>query len=275
MKNQKKENFILATGFASILFVIVFTLLRNDWSDKSKEDNAGQNLDEQKTSSTVKYSNISANELNKKIMLPGKNEKMTLLDIRPFDAYIQDHIVDAVNISVSEFPIESKIDQHNLVVVIGQNNADKDIATAMDKLKQEGFKNTLALAGGMDTWKQMIGSTVTYGNPKSFVDQSKVSYLEPEKLNEAMTQKVPVYIVDVRSNDAFAKGHITGAINIPMDELEKRRSEIKEKKVVVVGDNELQEFQASVQMYDMLLISPFVMKTAMPGWQEKKFPLAK
>jgi rhodanese-related sulfurtransferase len=129
------------------------------------------------------------------------------------------------------------------------------------------------LAGGMEVWKQNGGPTVTYGDPTSIIDQSKVSYVEPENLNDALKQNVPMFIVDVRSSDDYAKGHISGAKNIPDDDLEKRRSEITEKKVVVVGMNELQEFQAAVKMYDMLLVSPFVLKGAMPQWEQKGFPV--
>ena len=107
------------------------------------------------------------------------------------------------------------------------------------------------------------------------MDQSKVSYVDPEKLKEALDQNVPMFIVDVRTSNEYSKGHISGAKNVPFEELEKRRSEISEKKVVVVGINELQEFQASVQMYDMLLVSPFVMRGAMPKWEENKYPLVK
>lgn len=86
-------------------------------------------------------------------------------------------------------------------------------------------------------------------------------------------QNVPLFLVDVRSNSEFSKGHIQGAINVPFDELEKKRNLIKENKVVVIGSNELQEFQASVQMFDMLKVQPFVVKTAMDGWQQKNFPI--
>jgi rhodanese-related sulfurtransferase len=125
----------------------------------------------------------------------------------------------------------------------------------------------------MEAWKQMIGSTVTYGDPNSFVDQSKVSYLDPEQLNDAQTKKVPVYIVDVRTTEEYAKGHIAGAINLPFEQLEPRRADVTERIIIVVGANELQEFQASVQLYDMLLISPFVMRGAMPAWASKGFPI--
>jgi len=276
MRNEKNEKNVLIAGFVLITVVVVFTFYRNSSlfdSDKTASQQEGV-LDDKKAT-TLPHTTISANDLNKKIIISGNNEKIALLDVRPFDSYITEHIVDAINIAIDEFPVGSKIDSDALIIVIGENNEDADIASAVEKLKQEKYKNILVLAGGMEMWKQFIDATVTYGNPKSFIDQAKVSYLDPQALNDALRETVPVFIVDVRTKDEFANGHIEGAKNIPFEELEKRRAEISEKRVVVVGANELQEFQAAVQMNDMLLISPFVMRTAMPGWQEKNFPLVK
>jgi rhodanese-related sulfurtransferase len=269
----KNENVVVAIGFGLIFLVIIFTLLRSYLFT-----NSSQGDDEQKTSKVIKtiplpYKTISSKDLNNKILGLGKKEPMTMLDIRQFSSYIQEHIVDSINITPDEFPVSSKIDAHSQVIIIAENSKDKDITTVVEKLKDEKIENVLVLAGGMESWKQIIGATVSYGDPKSFVDQSKVAYLDPQQLKDALDQQVPVYIIDVRSKEAFAKGHVAGAKNIPFDELEKRRNEIKEKRIVVLGENELQEFQASVQIYDMLLASPFIMRTAMPGWQSKQFPL--
>ncbi|HAR99714.1 MAG: Rhodanese-related sulfurtransferase [Candidatus Moranbacteria bacterium GW2011_GWC2_37_73] len=275
IEKDKKEKMIIGLGFGLILFVIVFTLLRNsDFTKKDNSDSKQSNLNSQ-LSTSLPYETIGAKDLNKKILGIGTKEEFTLLDIRPFNEYIQEHIVDAINIPLDEFPVKEKINTKNLIVVIGSDSADKNISTALEKLKEEDCKNIIVLAGGMSSWTQIIGATVTYGDPKSFVDQAKVLYLDPAELNDAITQKVPIYIIDVRSKEQFAEGHIAEAKNIPFEELEKRRNEITEKKVIVVGLNELQEFQASVQMYDMLLVSPYVMRTAMTGWKDKGFPLVK
>lgn len=273
MHKEKKEDFIIITGFGLIILIIIFTLVRGTLFSASKNQELNSNSSENQFESSLPYKTISAKDLNKKIMGVSKKDGITLLDVRPFEDYIREHIVDALNIPIDEFPVDSKIDKHNQVILIAADSQDKNIAIALEKLEKEDFKNILVLAGGMNSWNQLIGATVTYGDPNSFVDQSKVSYLDPEQLNDALTQQVAVYIVDVRSSENFAKGHIPGAKNIPFDELEKRRSEITEKKIVVVGDNELQEFQAGVQMYDMLLASPYIMRKAMPGWQDKNFTL--
>lgn len=275
VKNEKKEYAAFAVGFFLIIFVIVFTLFRNN--PFSKEAPVIQKINQQKTENAAApyQQTISAKDLQKKILTKEEKSGIVLLDIRPFEEYAKEHIIDAVNIPLDEFPVASKIDAHSLVVVVGSNSTDGDIQKAVEKLKQENFKNIKVLANGMDAWISFVGVTVTYGDPTSFVDQSKVSYIDQEKLKEDIDKNIHVSILDVRSSEEYAQGHIPGAKNIPFEELEKRRGEISEKKIVVVGINELQEFQASVQLADMILASPSVLQDAMPKWEEKGFPIVK
>lgn len=273
MEKEKKEKIALILGFFLILVVILITLFRSKLFT-SPDNSSRFNLDEQ-ISSELGYNTINAKDLSKKILLAKKDSPLTLLDVRPFDSYIKEHLLDAINLTPDDFPLNSKISPHNQVVVIGADENDEDIKKTVDELKKEGFQNFLVLIGGMNSWQQMGGVTVTYGDPNLFTDQSKVSYVKPEELNDALKQKEPMFIVDIGTPESYAKGHISGAINIPFDDLEKRRGEITEKRVIVVGPNELQEFQSSVQMYDMLLVSPFVLKGAMPQWIEKGYPIVK
>jgi len=273
-KNEKNEQMAMIIGFFLILLVIVITLFRSNLFSSS---NKTVNQDEQniQAEASLGYDTITSEDLQKKLSLASKDSVISLIDIRPFESYAKEHILDSINITTTDFPISGKVDMHNLAVVIGENANDGNISTTINELKKENFDSFLVLAGGMEAWNQNGGVTVTYGDPTSFLDQSKVSYVEPEELNDALKQNAPMFIVDISSNDDYTKGHISGAKNIPIDDLEKRRSEITEKKVVVVGASELQEFQAAVKMNDMLLVSPFVLKGAMPQWEQKGFPVVK
>jgi rhodanese-related sulfurtransferase len=273
-EKEKKEQIAIIIGFFLILLVILITLFRSKLFSESSDSLNPDDQSNQQVSS-LGYTTISAKDLQKKILLSDKNSGLTLLDVRPFESYSKEHIIDSVNLTPNDFPLNSKIDANTFVVVIGENSNDDNIKKTTDELKKENLNNFSVLAGGMETWKQFGQPTVTYGDPTSFTDQAKVSYVEPQKLSDAIKQKVPMFIVDVRTGDEYAKGHLPGAINIPDDDLEKRRSEISQKKVVVIGMNELQEFQAAVKMYDMLLVSPFVLKGAMPQWEQKGYQIAK
>lgn len=273
MRNEKNEKRAILIGFVLIVFVILFTLLRGKiFTNKDKSNGEeGDGISTQIAS--LPYATISANDLNKKILTVKDKAELTLLDVRSFEDYDREHIVDSVNITPEEFSDSFRVDTHSTIIIIAENSKDTDINEIIEKLKEKKIENFKVLAGGMESWKQLVGSVVTYGNPESFVDQSKISYLDPQSLNDALKKQVPVFIVDVRTADEFTRGHIAGAINIPFDDLEKRRSEITERKIIVVGINELQEFQASVQLYDMLLVSPYVMRGAMPAWESNNFPI--
>ena len=271
--SNKKEQIAIAVGFLLILIVILITLFRSSlFSDKDIVQDEGQVV---KEDTGLEYKTINAKDLHKKILLAKEDEQPVLLDIRPFQTYADEHITDAINITPEEFPLGQKIDMHKLIIIIGENPEDENIKKAIYQLKDEGSKNFVVLAGGMEAWKQLVGLTVNYGNPDSFEDQMKVSYVEGKDLNDAIKQNVPTYILDVRTPEEYAKGHLPGAINIPADELEKRRKEIKEKRIIVVGINELQEFQSSVQLYDMIMVSPFVLKGAMSEWEKNGYPMQK
>ena len=222
----------------------------------------------------MEYKTITAKDLHKKILLAKENDLPVLLDVRSFESYATEHIADAVSITPEEFPLKDKIDPNKQVVVIVENAEDENIKKTIDQLEKENFENFVVLAGGMDAWRQTIGVSVTYGNPNSMEDQLKVFMLKI-KTNNALKEGVPTFIIDVRAKEEYSKNHIPGAINIPFEEVEKRRKEVTEKRVVVVGINELQEFQAAVRMYDMLLVSPFVLKGGMTKWEESGFQLTK
>ncbi|HPN54466.1 MAG TPA: rhodanese-like domain-containing protein [Candidatus Moranbacteria bacterium] len=266
---DKKDQIAIMIGFVLIMVVIVITLFRSNLF-KEQDD-----VSLVKEENGLEYKTINAKDLYKKILLAKENELPVLLDIRPFETYATEHIADAVNITPEEFPLKNKIDINKQVVVVAESAEDENIKKAVDQLKKENFENFLVLADGMNGWKQTVGVSVTYGNPNSFEDQLKVSYVESKDLSNAIKEGVPTFIIDVRTQEEYSKNHIPGAINIPFLEVEKRRKEITEKRVVVVGISELQEFQASVQMYDMLLVSPFVLKGAMPKWEENGYQLTK
>ncbi|MFB6219857.1 MAG: rhodanese-like domain-containing protein [Halolamina sp.] len=53
-----------------------------------------------------------------------------------------------------------------------------------------------------------------------------VDEVTPEELKRKLDADEPVQVIDIRPPGAFAKGHIPGAINVPMTELPTRVEEI-------------------------------------------------
>jgi rhodanese-related sulfurtransferase len=61
-------------------------------------------------------------------------------------------------------------------------------------------------------------------------------FTEPNALNDTKDES-PRTVVDVRSPEEYAAGHVPAAVNIPVDELEARQSEIPKDRPVVTYCN--------------------------------------
>lgn len=62
-------------------------------------------------------------------------------------------------------------------------------------------------------------------------------FIEPGELAAEREADANLTLVDVRSPDEYTAGHVPGAINIPVDELEARQSEVPRDRPVVTYCN--------------------------------------
>jgi rhodanese-related sulfurtransferase len=59
-----------------------------------------------------------------------------------------------------------------------------------------------------------------------FWKRQKTIVIKPDEVAVKITEGQPPVIVDVRSEKEFQAGHLPGAINIPLGELEQRQVEL-------------------------------------------------
>jgi rhodanese-related sulfurtransferase len=59
-----------------------------------------------------------------------------------------------------------------------------------------------------------------------FWKREKTALIKPDELSAEIAQGRAPLIVDVRSEKDFQAGHLPGAINIPLEELEQRKDEL-------------------------------------------------
>src|SRR5665811_1008010 len=138
------------------------------------------------------------------------------------------------------------------------------------------LSNQQILLGGFVDWKAIGGTTVAWGDMSSFADQVKVSFVTISDLENLIESKKPLLLIDARRNTQYNEGHIYGAINLPVSEIEKRRGEIKNtKEIVIYADNELEAFQEATKLFDMKLISASVLRGGLDEWKNKGYALVK
>lgn len=268
-KNQEKKALII--GFTLILLVVLFAFIKPYFN---KNRSAGNGMATQ--NKIQDYPQISFSDLQSKIR---SGENMQIIDIRTSDFYGAEHIVDSVNIPFDELENNNmEVDPNKLIVVLSEGS-DGDMANeyqAIQIIKDKGFKNAEALAGGMISWKNNYGQTISWGDPNSFTDQSKVIYISPEDLKKYISGGKSIFVLDVRPPSSFSAGHISSAVNIPLGDLEKRRNEISlSKDIVVYGDTNLQSFQAAVKLNDLSFLSAAALQGGFTSWVDKKMGIVK
>jgi rhodanese-related sulfurtransferase len=265
------ESQALLTGLGLIVLVVLVTVYKAGvFSFKSEKAQGDDDITAEKT---LGYETILTKDLS---ALLAKKAPVKLIDIRSFDDYIAEHILDSKNLTPDELQATTELSNDEPIVLIAATGDDPNISRAVDILKKKDIKNFKVLAGGMLMWVSQTGNTITYGDPNSFQDQAKVEYLTPEQLRDKINNKENLFIIDIRSEKDFATEHLPGAINIPFEKIEQQRDRlISTRKPTVIGANEIQEFQASVQIYDMLLTRPYVVRGGFPKWKESNLQLTK
>lgn len=268
-KKESREKLAVGAGFALIVLVGAVTILRSvDFG--SSEENASP-VSSKETGE--KYGTISAPDLQKKIT--SSPATIALLDIRSGDSYIEEHAIDSLSIPIGDLESDSSLDARKQIFLIGENSEDKDVDKAFAILAKKGLRNVTVLAGGLESWKNLGGQTVTSGDPTSFVNQAKVRSVTAEEL-QASLDGGKIFLIDARSQKDFSEGHIKNAINIPFEELEKRRSEIPLSKTIAVYDaNEVLGFQSTARIYDLVSIPAYNLKGGLDGWKEKGLEMVK
>ena len=173
-------------------------------------------------------------------------EKAALwIDVRDVFSFEKSHVEGAVNIPLEMLASTlDKLQKDQLTFVYDQTG--KKGHQALRTLVGAGFTNVLNVSGGFISLSNYARAvkplnfvlnlpepeTKTLGDTNS-AEKAKDSK-EEAKAVEAEVQTGPL-IIDVRSEDEYAYGAYPGAINIPLDELEYRASELtdKDRKIVL------------------------------------------
>ena len=153
-----------------------------------------------------------------------------LLDVRTPEEYSEGHIEGANLIPIDE--LESRL---------GEISRDKQIIvyckggsrsrTAVITLMENGFGMVYDMGGIVD-WQQK-GYPVIVEN----VTESEFKEITVDEAYQIFISDKDYLFVDVRSEDEYKSGHIEGAINIPVSEIDSRLSEIPKDKIIIVYCN--------------------------------------
>lgn len=263
---KNKNNLVVVAGIILILAVLLFTLFRNGINSGSKPaPDANQ--------PAVNNSNlISPSDLEKKIQ---NNENISIIDIRDANDFLYEHIQGSTNIPFAQLAGSDLQDSGKTFVIVDYADSAQS-SQALQILKSKNINSVLVLSGGITNWKQNQGDIISYGDPNSFTDQAKVTYITSADLKNLIGGSYSPFIIDVRNSQSFLEGRIPKANNIFLDSLEKMKSKIPiGSPVVVYGESDLDSFQAGVRLYDLNFYSVKVLEGGFSDWQQKGFQIEK
>lgn len=272
--SSQKDTKALIIGFICIGVVLVFFTIQHV---RKPEQNSQQDM----TSSA----NPSPNEAvqDKRILSAGslrdqeraKNQKWAYLDIRPADMFVKEHIPQSKNIPLNELPNVTLPATQVPIVIIASDGDENGLAVnAADIVEQKTSAQVVILQGGFDGWKKNGEPTITIGDPASFADQAKISSISSEDLKKFPEKNLPFLVLDMRPKEVFAQGHVPGALNLPLNQLENYYSSLpSDKKLIVYGNSALEDFQAGVRLFDLHFFTTQVLKGGFEDWKNKGFPV--
>lgn len=243
--NDNRDRKALLAGSVLILLVGVYFISKSIFFSKK---------DSTQTSVPTIVDKKSGLPLIEPIVLLKKiqnGEKIALIDVRSEEEFQTEHLPHALHFPIGSlanfFPAKDEI----VVIVFSESNPET-FEAAKNIMSQKSFAYFF-LKGGFEGWKTANTPTISVGDPNSFIDQSKVTYIKIEDYKKLTEQNSGnFFILDVQTQDNFKKKHIKGAANISLSELEKRASEIPSgKQIIVYGEDDLVSFQAGVRLSDL------------------------
>ncbi len=270
-KKEKINILIIGIGLSLILLIGLFFSLKPLFSKKEIPTSVNEAT---YVKNLKKAKKITSEDLRKKLIL---ERNVVILDVRDEISFSQEHIADSVNIPFLTLEQSlGALDKTKTYVLVDDGTSFEAAYAAGGIFDENSFLNAFYLSGGFIAWKNKANLTVSFGDPNSFIDQSKVNYISSDDLKKITETESDFYVIDVREKSQFNEGHIKNATNIPLNNIEKDRKNIpSDKKIIIYDENTFMAFQAGVRLYDLGFLNVKVLSDGIKTWKEKGYEIIK
>lgn len=179
-------------------------------SSKNKVNNTIQQSEE-----TKGYENIDGKQTEK---LLNSDKDVLIIDVRSEYEYEKGHLLNAINLPYDDDDFKSElneiIDYKDKTVLVYCRSGNRSEKAAV-KLVDNGFKNVKNVTDGVDEYDYKL------------VKVDNITGREAEKMINDDKHDKDLIILDVREPKDFNNGHLLNAINIPIEDIDKRRDELR------------------------------------------------
>lgn len=179
-------------------------------SSKNKVNNTIQQSEE-----TKGYENIDGKQTEK---LLNSDKDVLIIDVRSEYEYEKGHLLNAINLPYDDDDFKSElneiIDYKDKTVLVYCRSGNRSEKAAV-KLVDNGFKNVKNVTDGVDEYDYKL------------VKVDNITGREAEKMINDDKHDKDLIILDVREPKDFNNGHLLNAINIPIENIDKRMDELR------------------------------------------------
>lgn len=179
-------------------------------SSKNKVNNTIQQSEE-----TKGYENIDGKQTEK---LLNSDKDVLIIDVRSEYEYEKGHLLNAINLPYDDDDFKSElneiIDYKDKTVLVYCRSGNRSEKAAV-KLVDNSFKNVKNVTDGVDEYDYKL------------VKVDNITGREAEKMINDDKHDKDLIILDVREPKDFNNGHLLNAINIPIEDIDKRMDELR------------------------------------------------
>jgi len=271
-ETQKKDKSILVVAIGFMLIIAVTALILFKTGAKERKEEAKEA--EKNSVDIEKVKGVEVSELSTMIL---GDRNFVLIDIRNPEEFKKEHIRDSKNIPASSLTETlQSADKEKKYVIVSNGLSKEDLNSMGDMFQKSGIENYFYLIGGLAAWKDEYKPTVSEGDPTSFTDQAKVTYIKSDELNKLLSSDPNLFIIDLRKSGQFKEGHIKNSVNIFLDNLESERRNIVSGKKIILYDNDgLWAFKGATKLYDLGYFNVLALSDGLDTWKEKGFEIVK
>jgi rhodanese-related sulfurtransferase len=219
------------------------------------------------------FKTVTTEELKK--MLDSGKDAPLVIDARNPEEYDEVHIKNAVNIPVAKLEKDPTLlpadKKQSIVFYCNGIKCGKSRKAALFAASQ-GYSNLMVYGEGMPVWEEKGMSIYAGPNYEKKVETSK---MRPRELKALMDSKpATLTIVDVRDKSEFDQGHISGAINIPVENFALQSGVLeKDKRIIVYCNSGGRSYNAYRKLQK--LAYPNINQVIFADWEFDGLPVVK
>jgi rhodanese-related sulfurtransferase len=216
---------------------------------------------------------IAADDV-KALLVRGDRENVYILDVRTADEYASSHIAGAVWAPGGQAvqATDEYVGVHAATVVLACDGFARSVMTAA-WLRRMGLPNAIALAGGLEAWKQ-AGGAIESGHSSALPwgwDEARrrVRTIAPGPMGDAA-------VIDIDTTDVYARGHVPGATWLCRSRLELEIGAVAPdtaRPLVVTCADGVQSTLAAVTLADAGYASVRVLDGGTRAWAKAGLPM--